>query len=73
MSPPIKKWSGSLISSLCWKNLAHNLRLVDALAAQAVKKGCTPAQLSIAWVGALGEKVIPLPGSSCVGSFVLYG
>ena len=42
------------------------MRLVDALTAQAAKKGCTPAQLSIAWVSALGEKIIPLPGSTCV-------
>ncbi|KAI0773743.1 aldo/keto reductase [Fomes fomentarius] len=41
-----------------------NKRLVDALVSLAAKKGCTPAQLSIAWVAALGEKVIPLPGSS---------
>ncbi|KAF8473019.1 hypothetical protein DFH94DRAFT_695926 [Russula ochroleuca] len=28
------------------------------------RKGITVAQLSIAWVGALGAHVIPLPGSS---------
>ena len=44
----------------------HNLALVDALKAIAEKKGITPAQLCIAWVGSLGPKVIPLPGSSCV-------
>ena len=46
--------------------MKYNQLLIDALVAMAAKKGCTPAQLSIAWVGALGEKVIPLPGSSCV-------
>ena len=44
--------------------MTHNQPLIDALVSIAAKKGCTPAQLSIAWVGALGEKVIPLPGSS---------
>ncbi|KAH9842658.1 aldo/keto reductase [Rhodofomes roseus] len=44
--------------------MKHNLALVDALQAIAAKKGCTPGQLSIAWVGSLGEHVIPLPGSS---------
>ena len=44
----------------------HNLALVDALRAIAERKGITPAQLCIAWVGSLGPKVIPLPGSSYV-------
>ncbi|RPD62073.1 aldo/keto reductase [Lentinus tigrinus ALCF2SS1-6] len=46
------------------ENWAYNKCLVDALVAMAKRKGCTPAQFSIAWVGALGDKVIPLPGSS---------
>ena len=46
------------------QNLKYNVLLVEALTSIASKKGCTPGQLSIAWVGALGEKVIPLPGSS---------
>lgn len=46
------------------ENFKHNLTLVDALKAVAEKKGITPAQLCIAWVGSLGPKVIPLPGSS---------
>ena len=32
----------------------------------AEKKGCTPAQLSLGWVCALGDKVIPIPSASCV-------
>ncbi|EPT06152.1 hypothetical protein FOMPIDRAFT_1021199 [Fomitopsis schrenkii] len=44
--------------------IKHNLALVQSLEAIAAKKGCTPGQLSIAWVGALGEHVVPLPGSS---------
>ncbi|KZT71694.1 Aldo/keto reductase [Daedalea quercina L-15889] len=44
--------------------IKHNLTLVEALKAVAAKKGCTPGQLSIAWVGSLGPNVIPLPGSS---------
>ncbi|KAJ3019103.1 hypothetical protein NUW54_g175 [Trametes sanguinea] len=46
------------------ENWDHNRRFIEAFAAYAAKKGCTPAQLSIAWVAALGEKIIPLPGSS---------
>ncbi|KAI9463925.1 NADP-dependent oxidoreductase domain-containing protein [Russula earlei] len=39
---------------------------LDALSTIASRKGITLAQLSIAWVGALGDHVIPLPGSSNV-------
>ncbi|KAI6117681.1 NADP-dependent oxidoreductase domain-containing protein [Pisolithus croceorrhizus] len=44
--------------------MRHNFAVVDALSEIAKKKNVTPAQLSIAWVGALGPHVIPLPGSS---------
>ncbi|KAI6103487.1 Aldo/keto reductase, partial [Pisolithus sp. B1] len=46
--------------------MRHNFAVVDALSEIAKKKNVTPAQLSIAWVGALGPHVIPLPGSSHV-------
>ncbi|KAG6333125.1 hypothetical protein ID866_5965 [Astraeus odoratus] len=44
--------------------MRHNFAIVDALSELAKKKNVSPAQLSIAWVGALGPHVIPLPGSS---------
>ncbi|KIK23398.1 hypothetical protein PISMIDRAFT_679360 [Pisolithus microcarpus 441] len=44
--------------------MRHNFAIVDALSDIAKKKNVTSAQLSIAWVGALGPHVIPLPGSS---------
>ncbi|KAI0728269.1 hypothetical protein C8Q72DRAFT_780159, partial [Fomitopsis betulina] len=44
--------------------IKHNLKLVDELTAITARKGCMPGQLSIAWVGSLGAKVILLPGSS---------
>ncbi|HTW84090.1 MAG TPA: aldo/keto reductase [Candidatus Sulfotelmatobacter sp.] len=47
-------------------NLAHNLALVDALAALARERGCTPAQLALAWVLTQGEDVVALPGSERV-------
>jgi len=46
------------------ENLRNNLQLVDSLSSIATRKGITLAQLCIAWVGALGDHVIPLPGSS---------
>ncbi|TFY76703.1 hypothetical protein EWM64_g7309 [Hericium alpestre] len=44
--------------------MKHNFITVNALKAIADKKNITPAQLCIAWVGHLGDHVIPLPGSS---------
>jgi aryl-alcohol dehydrogenase-like predicted oxidoreductase len=44
--------------------LKHNLAIVEGIKAIAVKKNATAAQLCIAWVSALGDHVIPLPGSS---------
>ena len=42
----------------------YSLILVDKQNTIAEKKGVTSAQLSIAFVEALGDKVIPHPGSS---------
>ncbi|KAH9921539.1 aldo/keto reductase [Epithele typhae] len=57
-------WRSRRRLTLHRQNFEHNQILVAALVAMAGKKGCTPAQLSIAWVGSLGDKIIPLPGSS---------
>ncbi|UXI70631.1 aldo/keto reductase [Tahibacter amnicola] len=43
--------------------LAHNLALVDAVTAIAEERGCTPAQLALAWLLAQGEDVVPIPGT----------
>jgi aryl-alcohol dehydrogenase-like predicted oxidoreductase len=43
-------------------NIARNLALVDGLAALARRRGCTPAQLALAWVIAQGTDVVALPG-----------
>ena len=44
------------------ENLARNVALVDALAAIARERGCTPAQLALSWLLAQGEDVVALPG-----------
>jgi aryl-alcohol dehydrogenase-like predicted oxidoreductase len=44
-------------------NLARNRKLVGALEAMAAKKGCTPAQVAIAWVLAQGPDIVPIPGT----------
>ncbi len=45
------------------ENFARNLALVDAVKQLAQDKGCTPAQLALAWVLARGEQVVPIPGT----------
>jgi len=43
-----------------WQN---NQQLVNEFAEVAAQKGCTPAQLALAWVLAQGDDVIPIPGT----------
>jgi aryl-alcohol dehydrogenase-like predicted oxidoreductase len=43
-------------------NFQRNLELVERIQELASKKGCTPAQLALAWVFAQGEDIIPIPG-----------
>jgi aryl-alcohol dehydrogenase-like predicted oxidoreductase len=44
-------------------NFERNLRLLESLKEIASRKGCTPAQLALAWLLAQGEEVIPIPGT----------
>ncbi|GAA3967790.1 aldo/keto reductase [Actinomadura viridis] len=44
-------------------NVEHNLALVEALRRVAEAKGCTVAQLAIAWVAAQGADIVPLVGA----------
>jgi len=44
-------------------NFARNLALVDQVKALAADKGCSPAQLALAWVLAQGEDVLAIPGT----------
>ena len=46
------------------ENFARNLELVHRIAQIAAQKGCTPAQLALAWVSSQGEDIVPIPGSS---------
>ena len=40
-----------------------NLDLVAAIDTMAADKGCTPAQLALAWVLRQGEDIVPIPGT----------
>src|SRR5262249_61794478 len=45
------------------ENFAKNRALVERIEAIAEEKGCTPAQLCLAWLLAQGADVIPIPGT----------
>jgi len=50
------------------ENFTRNLKLVDAVRELASARGCTPAQLALAWVLARGEHVVPIPGTRRVAN-----
>ncbi len=48
------------------ENFQRNLKLVEEVKAIAADKGCTPAQLALAWVLAQGEDIVTIPGTKHV-------
>lgn len=48
------------------ENFAANIRLADAVKTLAARKGCTPAQLALAWLLARGNDIVPIPGTKRV-------
>lgn len=45
------------------ENFNKNLLLVKKIESLAKSKGCSPAQLAIAWLLALGDDIVPIPGT----------
>jgi aryl-alcohol dehydrogenase-like predicted oxidoreductase len=48
------------------ENFEKNIRLVREVEEMAQEKGCTTAQLALAWVLAQGEDIVPIPGTKHV-------
>ncbi|MGC8595026.1 MAG: aldo/keto reductase [Candidatus Kryptoniota bacterium] len=48
------------------ENFRKNLRIVEIVEQIAAEKGCTPAQLALAWVLAQGDDIVPIPGTKRV-------
>jgi len=46
------------------ENFPKNLKLVDEIVNIAKDKGCTPTQLTLAWLLAQGNDIIPIPGTT---------
>jgi len=47
-------------------NLSHNLEAIIGFDALAAELDCTPAQLSLAWVLAQGNHIVPIPGTTSI-------
>lgn len=45
------------------ENEDNNTKLAEGFAELATQKGCSPAQLALAWVLAQGDNIIPIPGT----------
>ena len=45
------------------ENFSNNLRLVEQIRTLATGKGCTPAQLALAWILARNPHIVPIPGT----------
>lgn len=45
------------------EHLNTNLGLLEVVKAMALEKQCTPSQISLAWLLAQGEDIIPIPGT----------
>jgi aryl-alcohol dehydrogenase-like predicted oxidoreductase len=48
------------------ENFERNIQLVHEVERMAEEKGCTAAQLALAWVLAQGEDIVPIPGTKHV-------
>ncbi|KAD5960470.1 hypothetical protein E3N88_11942 [Mikania micrantha] len=46
------------------ENVEHNKILYEQVNELASKKGCTPSQLSLAWIHHQGNDVVPIPGTT---------
>lgn len=45
------------------ENFDRNMQLVEAVKEIAARKGCTPAQMALAWLLHLGKDIVPIPGT----------
>ncbi|XP_073158207.1 auxin-induced protein PCNT115-like isoform X2 [Henckelia pumila] len=51
------------------QNLEQNKHIYDSICEMAARKGCTTAQLALAWVFLQGEDVCPIPGTTKIDNF----
>ncbi|PWA69224.1 Aldo/keto reductase [Artemisia annua] len=52
-----------------FQNMDHNKTVFERVNEMATKKGCTAAQLALAWVHHQGNDVVPIPGTTKLENF----
>jgi aryl-alcohol dehydrogenase-like predicted oxidoreductase len=55
-----------LLPKFLGENLQHNLKIVDKVVEISKRKGCTAAQLALAWLLAQGDDIVPIPGTRSI-------
>lgn len=60
---PDGDWRKANIPRLQGDNFDRNLAMVAAVKEIAERKGCTPAQIALAWLLHLGNDIVPIPGT----------
>jgi aryl-alcohol dehydrogenase-like predicted oxidoreductase len=56
-------WRRQNVPRLQGENFDRNLVIVEAVKEIATRKGCTPAQLALAWLLHQGQDLVPIPGT----------
>jgi aryl-alcohol dehydrogenase-like predicted oxidoreductase len=51
------------------ENVEHNKIIFERVNEMAMRKGCTPSQLALAWVHHQGNDVCPIPGTTRIENF----
>ncbi|MFN0111183.1 MAG: aldo/keto reductase [Blastocatellia bacterium] len=60
---PDGDWRKVNVPRLQGENFDQNMELVAAVKEIAERKGCTPAQMALAWLLHLGKDIVPIPGT----------
>src|SRR5262249_8153588 len=56
-------WRRVNVPRLQGENFDRNLVIVEAVKEMATRKGCTPAQIALAWLLHQGPDLVPIPGT----------
>ncbi|KAK2967207.1 hypothetical protein RJ640_022463 [Escallonia rubra] len=51
------------------ENVKHNAKLYEQVSEMAARKGCTTAQIALAWLHQQGSDVCPIPGTTKIENF----
>ncbi len=60
---PEDDWRKVNVPRFQGENFDRNMALVEVVKEIAARKGCTPAQMALAWLLHLGKDIVPIPGT----------